>query len=411
MTTIHFKNAALFDADAPELCGGVEVLVEDDRIKEVSDTPINTSADAVIDLAGKALLPGLIDCHVHVNSVVVGFASLESMPQSLVTAKSQGILRGMIMRGFTTVRDAGGCDWGTRAAIEQGDFLGPRLFIAGKALSQTGGHGDQRSPVDMPYGCACGFFPTALGRVCDGVPEVRHAARDEIRKGADHIKIMASGGVASPSDPVDFTQFALEEITAAVEEAEAANTYVMAHAYTGRAIRRAVECGVRTIEHGNLLDEEVAGVMAEKGAYLVPTLATYEALANEGESLGMSPESCAKISDVSEFGIRAVEYAKRAGAPIGHGSDLLGEMQRHQSREFLLKSEAMSAHEVLTAATRTNAEILNRTDELGVVAPGALADFVVVDGDPLQDLGLLQDQGAHMPIIMKGGAFVKNELT
>ena len=410
MSTILFKNAALFDADTPELQGGTEVLIEGDRIKEVSDTPITVSADTVFDLGGKALLPGLIDAHVHVNSVVVGFAALESMPPSLVTAKSQGILRGMIMRGFTTVRDAGGCDWGTRAAIEQGDFGGPRLFIAGKALRPTGGPGDPRSPVDMPYGCACGFFPTALGRVCDGVPEVRRAARDEIRKGADHIKIMASGGVASPSDPVDFTQFSLEEITAAVEEAEAANTYVMAHAYTGRAIQRAVECGVRTIEHGNLLDEEVAGVMAEKEAFLVPTLATYEALANEGESLGMSAESCAKIEDVSGFGIRAVEYAKRAGARIGHGSDLLGDMQRHQSREFLLKSEAMTPHETLVSATRTNATILNRDGELGVVAPDALADFVVVDGDPLKDLGLLQDQGAHMPAIMKGGVFVKNEL-
>jgi imidazolonepropionase-like amidohydrolase len=410
MTTTLFKNAAIFDADTPELRSGSEVLIEGDRIKEVSDTPISASADIVIDLGGKALLPGLIDAHVHVNSVVISFRDLEGMPQSLVTAKSRAIMEGMLMRGFTTVRDAGGCDWGTRAAVEQGDFLGPRLFIAGKALSQTGGHGDQRVPVDLPHGCACGYFPTALGRVCDGVTEVRRAARDEIRKGADHIKIMASGGVASPSDPVDFTQFSLEEITAAVEEAEAANTYVMAHAYTGRAIRRAVECGVRTIEHGNLLDEEVAGVMAEKGAFLVPTLATYEALGNEGESLGMSAESCAKIEDVRDFGIRAVEYAKRAGAQIGHGSDLLGDMQRHQSREFLLKSEVMSAHETLVAATRTNAEILDRTGVLGIVAPGALADLVVVDGDPLKDLGLLQDQGVHMPAIVKGGVFVKNQL-
>tara|TARA_B100001123_G_scaffold372636_1_gene436675 strand:- start:111 stop:1073 length:963 start_codon:yes stop_codon:yes gene_type:complete len=319
-------------------------------------------------------------------------------------------MRGMLMRGFTTVRDAGGCDWGTRAAVEQGDFVGPRLFIAGKALSQTGGHGDHRAPVDQPHGCTCGYFPTALGRVCDGVAEVRRAARDELRKGADHIKIMASGGVASPSDPVDNTQFAKEEIRAAVQEAEAANTYVMAHAYTSRAIGRAVECGVRTIEHGNLLDEEVAGVMADKGAYLVPTLVTYEALSEEGASLGLSPESCAKIEDVRGFGLHATEYAKRAGVKVGHGSDLLGDMQRHQSREFLLKAEVMSTHEVLTAATRTNAEILNRSEELGVVAPGALADLVVVDGDPLEDLDLLQGQGAHMPMIMKNGSFVKNEL-
>ncbi len=410
MSTILFRNAALFDADSPELRDGTDVLVEDDRIAEVSDRPIAATADATIDLKGKALLPGLIDAHVHVNSVVVGFRNLEGMPPSLVTAKSRAIMEGMLMRGFTTVRDAGGADWGTRAAVEEGDFKGPRVFISGKALSQTGGHGDHRSPVDQPHGCACGYFPTGLGRVCDGVPEVRHAARDEIRKGADQIKIMASGGVASPSDPVDNTQFAMEEITAAVEEAEAANTYVMAHAYTARAIGRAIECGVRSIEHGNLLDEETARLMAGRGAFLVPTLVTYEALAEEGASLGLSPESCAKIEDVRGFGLRAVEYAKRAGVEIGHGSDLLGNMQRHQSREFLLKAEVMTPHEVLTAATRTNAKLLNRDGELGVVAAGALADLIVVDGDPLGDLNLLQDQGAHIPVILQGGRFIKNDL-
>ncbi|MDP6389741.1 MAG: amidohydrolase family protein [Alphaproteobacteria bacterium] len=410
MTTIHLKNGALFDAEAPELLEGHEVLVEDDRIVEVSDKPIKTKADHVLDLGGKALLPGLIDCHVHVNSVVVGKAAMERLPSSLVTAKARAFMEAMLMRGFTTVRDAGGADWGMRTAVEEGHFAGPRLFIAGKVISQTGSHFDQRPPVDQPHGCACGYFPTRLAWVCDGVPEVRHAARDEIRKGANQIKIMASGAVASPSDPVDHTQLALDEIAAAVEVAEAANTYVMAHAYTGRAIKRAVECGVRTIEHGNLLDEETAAAMAQRSVYLVPTLVTYEALAEEGAELGLSPVSCAKIEDVRGFGLRAVEYAMRAGVKIGHGSDLLGEMQRHQSREFQIKAEVMSPHQVLVCATKTNAEILNRTGELGVIAPGALADMVVVDGDPLRDLSLLQDQGAHLPLIMQGGRLVKNDI-
>ncbi len=410
MTIIYLKNAALFDAAATELLEGRAVLVEDGRVVEVSDGPIKANADHTIDLAGRALLPGLIDAHVHVNSVEVGFANLERLPESLITAKARPMMEAMLMRGFTTVRDAGGADWGMAAAVEQGLIEGPRLFFSGKALSQTGGHGDQRPPVAQVYGCACGSYPRGLARICDGVPEVRKAAREELRLGAKQIKIMASGGVASPTDPVDNTQFSLDEVAAAVEEAAAANTYVMAHAYTARAIARIVECGVRSIEHGNLLDAEAASVMAAHDAFLVPTLVTYEALSEEGEALGMPPESCAKIEDVRGFGLRAVEHAMEAGVAIGHGSDLLGHMQRHQSREFLIKSEVMSVHDVLCAATVTNARLLNMVGEIGVIAPGALADMIVVDGNPLTDLGLLQDQGAHLPLIMRGGRLVKNTL-
>jgi imidazolonepropionase-like amidohydrolase len=411
MTIIHLKNAARFDAAAPELIKGGDVLVEDDRIVEVSDSPIKAAADHVIDLGGRALLPGLIDAHVHVNSVEVGFANLEKLPESLIASKARPMMEAMLMRGFTTVRDAGGADWGMAAAVEQGLIKGPRLIFSGKALSQTGGHGDQRPPVAQVYGCACGSYPRGLAKICDGVAEVRKAAREELRLGAKQIKIMASGGVASPNDPVDNTQFALDEVTAAVQEAEAANTYVMAHAYTARAISRVVECGVRSIEHGNLLDADSAAVMAAHDAFLVPTLITYEALAEEGASLGLPPASCAKIEDVRGFGLRAVEHAMAAGVAVGHGSDLLGHMQRHQSREFLIKSEVMSAHEVLLSATVTNAKLLRMEGEVGVIAPGAYADMIAVEGDPLQDLGLLQDQGAHLPVIMQGGQLFKNTLS
>ncbi len=221
---------------------------------------------------------------------------------------------------------------------------------------------------------------------------------------------MAGGGVASPSDPLDGTQYSTEEMTAIVEEARAARTYVMAHAYTPEQIVRAVRCGVRSIEHGNLLDAAAAKVMAEHGAYLVPTLATYDALHRNGTRLGWSAEMMAKLDRVRAQGIEAIRVARDAGVKIGFGTDLLGEMHADESLEFTLRAPVMPAADILRSATFVNAEIMGQAGKLGVVAPGALADLVVVDGDPLQDLALLQGQGRHLPLIVKGGALCKNAL-
>jgi len=320
------------------------------------------------------------------------------------------VMRGMLMRGFTTVRDAGGADRGLREAVELGLFSGPRLFVAGRAISQTGGHGDARERIDHGQPCACAHLFSGMSRIADGVPEVRRAVRDEIRLGADQIKVMASGGVASPADPVHFLQYSVEELEALVDEAERAHTYAMAHAYTAAAVSRCVAAGVRTIEHGNLIDEATAALMAEKGAFLVPTLATFEALASHGREFGLPEASLVKLKDVREVGLRSLELARAAGVRMAYGTDLLGELHEYQSDEFAIRGRALAPAELIRSATVVGAEVLRMEGRLGVVAPGALADLLVVDGDPLQDLALLGGQGAHLAAIMQGGTWIKNTL-
>ena len=316
----------------------------------------------------------------------------------------------MLMRGFTTVRDAGGADRGLANAVTDGLLIGPRLFVSGLSLSQTGGHGDMR-PVTSeshPITCACLASTQQLGRIADGVDECRRAARDELRKGAHQIKIMAGGGVASPNDPIQNTQYSIEEINAICEEAEAAQTYVMAHAYVPKAITRAIENGVRTIEHGNLLDEESARVMSKYDAFLVPTNVTYRALYKHGKSFGFPEVSIGKLKDVLDVGLNAIEVAKNNGVKIGHGSDLLGECQIYQSDELSIKAEVVGNYEAIRHATEVNAEILNMSDELGVIKENALADILIVDGNPSKDIGLLTNDAKFIPKIMKDGVFYKN---
>jgi imidazolonepropionase-like amidohydrolase len=335
------------------------------------------------------------------------------MPNVLVTLRSVPIMRAMLRRGFTTVRDAGGAGYPHKQAVESGLAVGPRLFVAGRALSQTGGHGDMRARSDYlgdSAPCGCCVRVGALSRVADGVDEVRRAAREELQMGADHLKIMASGGVASPTDPVGAFGYAEDEVRAIVEEARARQTYVMAHAYTADAIARVVRWGVRTIEHGNLIDAPTANLMAELGAYVVPTLVTYEALASEGAQYGLGEESVAKIADVREAGLRSLEIYRDAGVKMGFGSDLLGPSQRLQSDEFRIRAEVLGNAATLACATTTAAEVLGLPDKLGRIAAGAWADLLVVDGNPLRDISCLLGQGERIPLVMKGGAIQFEEL-
>ncbi|MDH6256270.1 amidohydrolase family protein [Bradyrhizobium sp. BR13661] len=406
MPSTLFKNAALLDPLQPELLMGHDVLVEGTLIKEVSDRPIQATADRTIDLKGKTLMPGLIDLHVHTIAIELNLAAQAKMPNVLVTLRSTLILKGMLRRGFTTVRDAGGAGHPMKQAIETGLTDGPRLFVSGRALSQTGGHGDGRARSDYLTSdsvCPCCVRVGALARVADGVDGVRKAVREELQMGADQIKIMASGGVASPTDPVGAFGYSEDEIRAIVDEAQGRQTYVLAHAYTAPAIARAVRCGVRTIEHGNLVDEPTARLMAEKGAYVVPTLITYEALANEGAQYGLPPESVAKIADVRDAGLRSLEIYRKAGVKMGYGSDLLGPSQRLQSDEFRIRAEIQGAREAIASATLIGAEVLGMEGKLGRIAPEALADLLVVDGNPLRDVGCLLGQGEHIPLVMKAG--------
>jgi imidazolonepropionase-like amidohydrolase len=406
MTTTLFTNARIVDGTAAEPSAPVSVLVEGDRIKEVG-RGLRSAAAEVIDLAGRTLMPGLIDCHVHVIAVVANLAENAKLPDPYVTAKSALVMKGMLMRGFTTVRDLGGATGGLRRAVDEGLFPAPRLVICGKALSQTGGHCDFRGPFDDRPSLTHGHSLGALGRVVDGVAEVRRAAREEVKGGAKFIKIMANGGCASPTDPIHFFGFAEEEVRAAVEEARMAGTYVAAHLYTDESIRRSLECGVHSLEHCNLIKPETAALAASKGAVVVPTQVTYEMIAKEGAAAGFPRDLLQKIEVVRSAGMEALAMFREAGTVMAYGSDLLGDMHRHQSEEFVIRGRALPAHTVIAAATHIAAKLCHMEGQIGVVAPGAYADLVVVDGNPLSDLALLTGQGAHMPMIMKGGEFAK----
>jgi imidazolonepropionase-like amidohydrolase len=244
--------------------------------------------------------------------------------------------------------------------------------------------------------------------VADGVDAVRAAARDELRKGAHHIKIMASGGVSSPTDRIDSTQYSREEMRAAVEEAEAANRYVAAHAYTARAINRALEAGVRSIEHGNLLDDESLRLFLEKDAFLVPTLVTYWALKEEGREFGLTDDMWAKVDSVLNSGLEAIARAHEAGVKMVYGSDLLGGMHRHQNEQFRLLGKVQPGIDAIRAATTTAAELLGRAGEIGVVAPGADADLLVLTADPVQDIAVLADISDHLEFVIQDGVVVSS---
>jgi imidazolonepropionase-like amidohydrolase len=319
-------------------------------------------------------------------------------------------MRAMIDRGFTTVRDTGGADWGLREAVTRGLLPGPRLFIAGRAIGPTGGHSDARRRTDPGLGCKCSNAMTFCMEIADGPDGVRVAAREQLRQGADQVKIMVSGGVASPYDPLDSRQFSLPEIGAAVEEAQAFGRYVLAHAYTPEAITRAVSQGVRTIEHGNLIDAPTARLMKEKGAYLVANLVAYYAMRERAAQFGMTAEMLAKNDLVIDGALRSLEICKAAGVPVAYGSDLLGQLQVDQSREFLLRREVLSPIEIIRQATLVGADVVRQAGKLGVIAPGAYADLLVVDGDPIRSLELLTGQGEHLRVIMAAGRFHKNEL-
>lgn len=367
-------------------------MVEDDRIAAVTDGPSAWAAeDTVVDCTGRTVLPGLIDAHVHVAVTTMDFGALAGHPESLRAIGSARILEGMLRRGFTTVRDAGGADPGLSSAVDRGLVNGPTLLRAGRALSQTGGHGDVRTPFVPGLTCACEIAESGIALLVDGPDAVRRAAREQLRQGAHAIKVMASGGVASPTDPIWMEAYTEDELRAAVEEAQRRRTYVMAHAYTPGAIIRAVEAGVRSIEHGNLLDEAAATVMAEHGAALVPTLVTYWAIAEYGEAFGLPGWAVAKVGEVLDAGKGAVEIALAAGVDVGFGTDLLGEGHDFQNREFAIRAEVQSPADVIAAATAVNASILGMDGEIGVVEVGARADLVVVDGDPTEDISLLAE--------------------
>jgi imidazolonepropionase-like amidohydrolase len=410
MPQILFRNLNLLDPRWNEARGGYEVLVEGDLIKEVSSKPIKAAKAQVVDCGKRTLMPGLIDCHVHVFLVEVNIRNLENMPLTLLTARSADLMKGMIDRGFTTVRDTGGADWGIKTAVESGLIPGPRLFISGRAIGPTGGHSDSRRRTDTGASCGCCNAMVYCMAIADGADEVRKLVREQMRQGADQVKIMCSGGVASPYDPLDSLQFSEAEIAAATDEARNFGRYVLAHAYTPEAITRAVTNGVRTIEHGNLIDAKSAKLLKSSGGYMIANLVTYFSMKDRAAQFGMSADMLAKNDIVLEGALRSLEICKAAGVKVGYGTDLLGALQVDQSLEFTHRAKVLKPLEIIRQATVVGAEILRQEGKLGIVEPGAFADLIVVDGNPLKKLELFLDQGAHLPAIMKAGKFHKNAL-
>ena len=398
-----------FDSERGRLGASSTLVIEGDRIVEVVAEPRSAEGANVIDAGGRIAVPGLIDAHVHVAAVSHDVWRMAATPPSLITAQTKPILEAMLLRGFTTVRDAAGADFGLQEAVRRGLFAGPRLYIAARPLTQTGGHADIRPQGVQELVCACaglGLF----GAIADGDAEVRRAVREQIRNGANQIKIMAGGGVASPTDPIDGTQYSLAELAAICEEAEAANTYVMAHAYSPRSITRAVRSGVRSIEHGNLLDEDSAQAMKTEGAFLVPTLATYAALGENGVKLGWSAAMLAKLERVRHRGTQAIAIAKAAGIPVAFGTDLLGHMHDQQMSEFKLRASVQTPTEILQGATSVAARLLRAEGQIGTLAAGALADVLLVDGDPTASVDLWAEPQRSIRLLMQGGRVLRNSL-
>jgi imidazolonepropionase-like amidohydrolase len=403
---IRVENCGLFDGVGDAVQPGMHVLVADGTVVEVSQTAIAGGADRVIDATGLTLMPGLIDAHVHIAAATPNLAALEAMSPAYVAHWTARNLSQTLDRGFTTVRDVGGGDAGTKRAQAEGLIRAPRIQTSGKALGQTGGHTDFRGTSRADVGDLQRRHLPALGRIVDGVPECLRAARDELRLGADFVKIMANGGVATPTDPIDWIQFTPEEIRAIVTVAEASGTYVAAHTYTAKAIEHAAVNGVRTLEHCNLIDDRVAGILKERGAYAVPTLVVYDCLDRHADAIGLGGENRAKNLRVREAGLRSLEILRRAGVPMGYGTDLLGWMCADQSQEFALRAQVLPNVEVLRSATSVNAAILRRPD-LGHVTPGATADLILVAGDPVADISCLLGQGERIPLVMQNGRIVK----
>ena len=415
MAEYVLHNLRLLDPHRGCCLPGQEIHVRDDCFVGVGEG-LNVSPEVRrINLGGRVVMPGLIDCHVHVTSIRTQWANktLSFLPTSFANAATSVKLRRMLLRGFTTVRDAGGADRGHRDAVSEGLITGPRLFVSGRSISQTGGHGDQRNRVDQPAPCGCFHFLNGVSgsrRVADGVAEVQRAVRDEIRLGVDQIKIQAGGGVGSPADPIGFLQYSMDELRAAVDEAEHADTYVLAHAYTAAAIKRAVAAGVRTIEHGNFLDPEAAELMTERGAILVPTLVAYEATMKHGRAQGYPEENLEKNAQVLGVGTTSLQVARAAGVTVAFGTDLIGQLDEFQAEEFAIRAQVLSNADIIRSATITGAQVVRREGKLGVIAAGAQADALVLDDDPLLNIEVLASGGADLRVIIKDGFAYKDEL-
>lgn len=387
------RDARLPGGDAP-----VDLVLRDGLISSVRPARTASTGDhgEVLDAGGGTVIPGLIDAHFHAFGVGLDNLLINAHPLSFVAVKGAARCGAALARGFTTVRDVAGGDAGLARAVREGVFPAPDYQFTGPALSQTGGHSDEH-PGDLDLCAAHGH----MGEVVDGVDAVRRAVRQRFRMGAHAIKVMASGGVVSATDPIRLGQYSDEELVAAVDEARRRDSYVAAHVYPADQIRRVVALGVRSVEHGNLLDEEAAVQMAAAGAFLVPTLVAYDAMHRRGAEAGLSQEGQRKNQEVLAQGQDAVRIALAAGVRVGFGSDLMGDLEDEQLVGLRLQVEAAGLEATVRSVTQVNAELLRLPDR-GRVAEGLRADLLVLPGRLEDDPALLWQERPGRTVIQAG---------
>ncbi|CAN5578475.1 amidohydrolase family protein [soil metagenome] len=411
MTQTLFANANLVLDGFTELQPSFNVLVKDSRIVSVSEKPISAPEAAVIDVDGRTLMPGLIDAHAHITGLSLTPKNI-AYPAAEIAIASANYLRNCLMDGYTTIREAGGADHATARLLAEGHIIGPRLFYSGKALTQTGGGADFRTPDEAIDPCGhIGPFSN-MSVIADGTAEVRKAAREELRKGATQIKLFASGGVVFPAEGhATRYEFSEEELNAVVEEATARDTYVMAHVYTDEGVRRCLRAGVRSIEHANFVTEDTVAMMADYHAFYVPTFISLVQRVESAAETHLPASIVENLERTIARGRQVYGWARKHKVPVGFGTDLWGpDAQKSQLREFEMRQGLDTPADILRSATVTNAELMMEKGTLGIIAEGAYADLLIVEGNPLADLAVLMNPVKNLKFIMKGGAVYKNEL-
>jgi len=405
LTTKIFENLLLLDCTGREPVDNGWVVIENDRIVEAGTGKAPGGTER-IDCKGMTLMPGLIDAHIHVSLFDNDLTSTHRRYYpTMHYVKALAILKDTLDQGFTTVRDAGGADAGFRVAVEEGLVPGPNITICGKSISMTGGHADMRLSTEQNPPSVAPFAAT----IADGVDQVRKAAREQLRQGADYLKIMAGGGCASQADEPDTVQYSPEEIRAIVYEAAAVNKKVLAHCYSNSSMRLCADAGVYSLEHGNYLDADTARHLKEKGCWLVPTLTTYFFMSENGEQLGIPSFFLRKMKEVRESALEAVQHAMDAGLDIGSGSDVVGSGQPHKNMEIALKARVMGPMNAILSATRENARLIKQDDKIGTIEPGKFADMILVDGTPHENPSAFENRD-NIKLIVQRGKLYKNIL-
>lgn len=408
---VLLTNVRIFDGREPRLSAPSTVLVRGDRIERIAAGPqaLEAPEALVIDGRGGTLMPGMIDTHVHL-AIPLFPPRIEEFDRGYVDALALDGACRMLLRGFTSVRDMGGPTMGLKQAIDEGIAPGPRIFPSGAVLTVTGGHADARGPLEPPSEEGGTVHPTERAgwfSRADGVPAVLLAAREQLRLGATQIKVMAGGGVGSPRTPLDMLGFREDELRAAVDVARDRGTYVAAHVYTAAGIRRALEAGVLSIEHGHLIDEPTMRLLVERGAFL--STQAYVFFSDRGP---VPPEQQPKLRQAREGADRMFSLARRLGAQLTFSTDMAGPLswQAQQNREFTARLRWFTPAEILKQATSTGAALLALAGPrnpypgpLGILAEGAVADLLLVDGNPLEDLALLERPESSLRVILKGG--------